>query len=121
MEYPLAVQHYLADLAVERRTIIEQMLQLVFHIFPKEECELTIAYGMPAIKYRKQPVCYIGNFTKHIGFYPLPETIRHFQKELEQRNWRYSKGAIQLPVDPSLDWQLIEEFILYRWQCFQQS
>lgn len=121
MEYPLAVQHYLADLAVERKTIIEQMLQLIFQIFPTEECELTIAYGMPAIKYQKKPVCYVGNFTKHIGFYPLPETIRHFQKELEQRNWRYSKGAIQLPVAAELDWQLVEQMILYRWQSFQQS
>lgn len=119
MNYPIEVEEYLNKLPKERRQLIEKCIQLAYQFFPENECTLQIAYQMPALKYHSKPVFYIGNFAKHIGFYPLPATISYFEEEFKHRGWKYSKGAIQLPVDDRLDWQLIEKMFLFRRETFE--
>lgn len=119
MKFSLEVENYLTTISADRREIIEKCIQLAYQFFPEDDCTLQIAYQMPALKYRGKPVFYIGNFTKHIGFYPLPVTIAHFEEAIKQCGWKYSKGAIQLPVDDSLDWHLIEKMLIFRRESFE--
>lgn len=119
MNYSLEVESYFNKLPKDRRQLIEKCLLLAYQFFPEDDCTLQIAYQMPALKYRGKPVFYIGNFAKHIGFYPLPATIAHFEEAIKQCGWRYSKGAIQLPVDERLDWQLVEKIIIFRREMFE--
>lgn len=48
----------------------------------------------------------------HIGFYPTPEAIVHFKKELEK--YSTSKGAIQFPINKPLPLELIKKLLKFR-------
>lgn len=71
----------------------------------------TISYGMPAFRQNKVLVYYAIN-KAHIGFYPTPEPIVHFEKELKKYNT--SKGAILFPVDKPLPLTLIKKIVKFR-------
>ncbi len=47
-----------------------------------------------------------------IAFYPTPNPIIHFKKELEE--YSTSKGAIQFPNNKPLPLNLIKKIVLFR-------
>ena len=47
----------------------------------------------------------------HIGIYPGPEAIIHFEKELKK--YKTSKGAIQIPNDEEFPFELIRKIVKY--------
>jgi uncharacterized protein YdhG (YjbR/CyaY superfamily) len=71
----------------------------------------TISYGMPAFRQNKVLV-YYALHKEHIGFYPTPGPIAHFNKELEK--YKTSKGAVQFPLDKPLPLPLIRKMVRYR-------
>lgn len=70
-----------------------------------------IAYGMPAFKLVK-PLAYYAVNKNHIGFYPTPNPIIHFAKELSK--YKTSKGAVQFPINEPLPLQLIMDMVQFR-------
>ncbi len=70
-----------------------------------------ISYGMPAF-YLKGNLVYFAAHKKHIGFYPTPSPIKFFKAEL--KNYKTSKGAIQLPFDKPLPKKLITKIVKFR-------
>ncbi len=71
----------------------------------------TISYGMPSFKQNKMLV-YYAVYKKHIGFYPTPNPIQKFKKELAK--YKTSKGAIQFPIDKPLPFSLITMIVKFR-------
>lgn len=70
-----------------------------------------ISYGMPAFKQNKVLV-YFAAGKNHIGFYPTPNPIIIFSKELE--GYKTSKGAIQFPLDKKIPLTLITKITKFR-------
>jgi uncharacterized protein YdhG (YjbR/CyaY superfamily) len=70
-----------------------------------------ISYGMPAFKQNKVLV-YFAVGKNHIGFYPTPNPIKVFSKELEA--YKTSKGAIQFPLDKKNPLALISKITKFR-------
>ncbi|MBS1747120.1 MAG: DUF1801 domain-containing protein [Bacteroidetes bacterium] len=70
-----------------------------------------ISYQMPAYKLNQVLVYYAG-YEKHIGFYPTSAGIEKFEKEFI--GYKYSKGAVQLPLDKPLPVELIKKIVQYR-------
>ena len=70
-----------------------------------------ISYGMPAFKQNKVLV-YFAVGKNHIGFYPTPNPIKVFSKELE--GFKTSKGAIQFSYNKPIPYDLIQEIVRYR-------
>jgi len=70
-----------------------------------------ISYGMPAFKQNKVLV-YFAVGKKHIGFYPTPNPIVVFSKEL--KSYKTSKGAIQFPLDKKIPLSLISKITKFR-------
>jgi uncharacterized protein YdhG (YjbR/CyaY superfamily) len=70
-----------------------------------------ISYRMPTF-YLKGNLVHFAGYSKHIGFYPTPSAIKHFEKKLT--NYKYSKGAIQFPLDKDLPIKLIENLVRFR-------
>lgn len=70
-----------------------------------------ISYGMPAFKLNKVLV-YFAAGKNHLGFYPTPNPIKIFSKELEA--YKTSKGAIQFPYTGPLPLKLISKIVKYR-------
>ena len=76
------------------------------------KAEATISYGMPAFKYKGQPLAYFASFKNHIGFYPTAAGIKAVESELSK--FQYSKGAIQFPYNKKIPFALIKKIIKIR-------
>lgn len=61
--------------------------------------------------WEKQNLIQFAAFKKHIGLYPGPEAVEAFGGRLKE--YKTSKGAIQLPYDKPLPLELISE--IARW------
>ena len=73
-----------------------------------------IGYQMPAFKYKNKPLVYFATYKNHIGFYPLPEALKEFEKDFIERKYKYSKGAVQFPLKEDLPLELIKKIVEFR-------
>lgn len=103
------IDEYHASQPAVIREKLEQLRQTIRNAAPM--ATETISYGMPAFRQNKILVYYALN-KEHIGFYPTPNPIVHFKKELEK--FSTSKGAIQFPVDEPLPLTLIKKIVKFR-------
>lgn len=78
------------------------------------DLEEYIGYQMPAFKYKEKPLVYFAAYKNHIGFYPLPEAIVHFENDFIERKYKFSKGAVQFPLKEDLPLDLIEKMVQFR-------
>lgn len=70
-----------------------------------------ISYGIPTFKLNGNLV-HFAAFKNHIGFYPTPNGIEEFEKELSV--YKQGKGSVQFPVDKPLPLDLISKIVKYR-------
>ncbi|MEJ5103274.1 iron chaperone [Chryseobacterium sp. MYb328] len=99
--FPITVQGKLIEL---RKAIHSQVPDL----------EEYIGYQMPAFKHKGKPLVYFAGYKKHIGFYPGAEGIKNFEKEFEERNYKFSKGAVQFPIEEDIPLDLIQKIVTFR-------
>lgn len=74
------IDEYITAQPKEYRAILEKIRQTIKQAAP--EAVEYIGYGMPGFKYHGKPLVYFAYTKKHIGLYPTPGPIVHFQKEL---------------------------------------
>lgn len=80
----------------------------------KEEAPMAterISYQMPTFHLNGNLV-HFAAYEKHIGFYPTPSGIEAFKDEF--KGYKYSKGAVQFPLDESLPEDLIRRIVRFR-------
>lgn len=70
-----------------------------------------ISYKMPAYK-QFECLVYFAAYKNHIGFYPTADGIKAFEKEFD--NYKYSKGAVQFPINEPLPEDLITRMVNHR-------
>ena len=88
---------------------LEQIRQIIRSAAPK--AKEVISYGMPAFKMNKV-IVYFAGYKNHIGFYPTGTGIKAFEQELGA--FKYSKGAIQFPLDKKLPVGLIKRIVKFK-------
>jgi uncharacterized protein YdhG (YjbR/CyaY superfamily) len=70
-----------------------------------------LKWSMPAYSYQKILVTW-AVFKNHVGLYPMPDAMKHFEKSLVK--YTTGKGSIQFPLDQPLPLALIRRIIKYR-------
>ena len=70
-----------------------------------------ISYQMPTF-WQKENLVHFAVFKKHIGFYPGGVATGVFAEQLE--GYQYSKGALRIPFNQEIDYQLIYEITSWR-------
>jgi uncharacterized protein YdhG (YjbR/CyaY superfamily) len=90
-----------------------QEIRKVIHT-QNHEIEEYIGYQIPAFKYKKKPLVYFAGYKKHIGFYPGAEGIRNFETDFKERKYKFSKGAVQFPVNDEVPVDLITKMVKFR-------
>jgi len=75
------------------------------------EAEEKISYAIPTYTLNGNLV-HFAAFKNHIGFYPAPEGIEAFKKELSK--YEGGKGTVQFPLDTPLPIALIKKVVKYR-------
>lgn len=105
------VEQYHACFSEPVKRQLNEMFQLIQHVVPG--AEVCIRYNIPTFRLDGNLVHHAA-FKTHIGFYPTPEAIEFFRKELQP--YKTSKGAIQFPLDQKLPEQLIQRIVKHRVQ-----
>lgn len=109
MKKPETIDEYIAAYPPPVQLLLEQVRETIHRAAPN--AEETISYGMPAFKQQKMLV-YFAAYKKHIGFYPTSSGIKTFEKDLI--NYKWSKGAVQFPIDKPLPLKLVSKIVAFR-------
>lgn len=70
-----------------------------------------ISWRMPTF-WQGENLIHFAAFKKHIGLYPGGEATTYFEERL--KGYKTSKGAIQLPLDKPIDYELITDIVRWR-------
>lgn len=103
------VPEYLAEFQGQTLEKMEYLRQLILKTAP--DAEEVISYNMPAYKWNGILV-YFAGYKNHIGFYPTGSGITAFEKELE--SYKYSKGAVQFPLNKPIPDDLVIKMLKFR-------
>jgi len=105
------VDEYFSTLPADTKSILQEVRKAVKQAAP--EATDVISYNMPAIK-SNGVLVYYAAYKEHIGFYPTASPIKVFEQELAPYKW--SKGAIQFPIDKPMPTELIARIVKFRVQ-----
>ena len=106
---PSNIDEYIFPFPSETQKKLEQIRQLIQKLAPK--AKEVISYGMPAFKLNSV-IVYFAGYKHHIGFYPTSTGIKNFEKEFAKYKW--SKGAVQFPLDEPLPVALITKIVKFK-------
>lgn len=103
------IDMYISGFPRKVQRLLQQLRATINKAAPK--AEEVISYGMPA--YRLNGILvYFAAYENHIGFYPTSSGIEAFKHELGDFKW--SKGAIQFPLDKPLPSKLVTRIVKFR-------
>ncbi len=104
----LTIDDYILSCPEAIQPKLREFRQIILSVEP----ELTekISWRMPAFCLGKIFIQFAAH-KEHIGIYPGPEAIEHFSERL--KDYKTSKGAIQIPNDIPLDAALITDLVKY--------
>jgi len=103
------IDEYIALQSAEIRPQLEALRTAIREGAP--EAIERISYQMPTF-YLNGNLVHFAAYNSHIGFYPAPEGIEHFEKDLSP--YKTSKGAVQFPLDRPLPLELVKKIVRYR-------
>ena len=106
---PGNVDEYIAQFPLETQAVLNEIRAIIRKAAPK--ATEIISYGMPAYK-MNHVLVYFAAYKKHIGFYPTGKGIEAFKEEFGDFKW--SKGAVQFPLDKPLPHKLITRIVTYK-------
>lgn len=109
MAKPTTVEEYIARAPDAVRERLEEMRACLQAVTPG--AEESLKWGIPAFSYERILYTYAG-FKRHIGFYPTPDAIVAFEKDLE--GYKTAKGSIQFPLEKALPVGLIRKIARFR-------
>jgi uncharacterized protein YdhG (YjbR/CyaY superfamily) len=109
---PQDVAQYIAAFPAAARNMMQQLRRIIRRT--AADAEESISYGMPAYKLKGRPLVYFAGYGQHVGFYPTPSGINAFLEDMAA--YKYSKGAVQFPLDQPLPETLVEQITAFRVQ-----
>ena len=105
---------YVDDLPEACRDTLRQLRGIILQAAP--HAEETINYNIPAFALvkggKRDQQIMIAGFKKHVGLYPHPTTMEHFDSRLA--GYSKGKGSVQFPVAEALPRALIQDMVRYR-------
>lgn len=107
-EKPESIDAYIAAQPESIQPVLNRLRETLHAALPG--AEERISWSMPTFR-KKVNIIHFAAHKKHIGIYPGDKAIEHFADRLKE--YRTSKGTIQLPYDKPLPLELITE--IARW------
>ena len=108
------VDEYIEYQPASQAKLLRELRAAIFEAVP--DAVETFNYGVPAFSLvrngKRDQQIMIGSFKNHVGIYPYPTTILHFEKELSQ--FKQGKGSIQFPLNEPIPKKLIKRMVKYR-------
>ncbi len=104
------IDDYITRFPVAVQLLLTKVRETIQKAAP--EATEAMAYGLPTFRLHGKNLVHFGGFKAHIGFYPAPQGLEAFKKELS--HYKGSKGAVQFPLDQPLPLALIAKIVKYR-------
>ena len=109
MKTAASVEEYIATAEPKAKKALRDIRKTIRAAAPK--AEEVISYQMPGYKQNGMVVFFAG-YKNHIGFYPTGSGIEKFKNEFAKYKW--SKGAVQFPLDKPLPAALIKKIVKFK-------
>jgi len=103
------IDEYIALFPIKTQEMLQQIRKSIQNAAP--DAVEVLSYKMPAFKQNKVLV-YFAAYEKHIGFYPTGDGIEAFKAEFSDFKW--SKGAVQFPLNEPLPLDLITRITKFK-------
>ena len=100
------IREYINQYEDEQQEDLIAVYQAIKAVLPDEEERIN--WGMPTFG---KNVIHFAGAKRHVGIYPGVQAVEHFAKALDDKRYKHSKGAIQMPygkVDLALVAQIAE-------------
>jgi uncharacterized protein YdhG (YjbR/CyaY superfamily) len=107
--HPTTIDEYIAQFPEDVQQILTRIRTVIKESAPGAVEK--ISYQMPGF-YLNGMVVWFGGHEHHIGFYPTGSGIEAFKDELA--SYKFSKGAVQFPLDQPVPYDLIRKIVKYR-------
>jgi len=108
------IDAYIATFPSNVQKVLQEIRKIIQEAAP--EAEEVISYKMPAYK-QNGILVYFAGYKNHVGFYPTASGIEKFKDEFD--NYKWSKGAVQFPLDQPLPVKLIQRIVKFRVKACQ--
>ena len=105
-----SIDEYIGTFPDDIQSRLESIRQIIKSVIPG--AIETISYQIPTFKINNKNIVHFSAYKKHIGLYPGPSAIEHFKEELSQYKW--SKGAVQFPLDNPIPSELVKKIVIFR-------
>ena len=105
------IDEYIAGTPESVRPVLRRMREVIRENAP--QASEKIAWSMPTF-YQNGNLVHFMAHKSHIGFYPGAEGIARFAGEFDRLGLRYSKGAVQFPLNRDMPWELIGRMVRFR-------
>lgn len=102
------IDEYIAAYPDVRGEIMAALREVIRQNAP--EAKEKISWGMPTF-HQKVNIIHFAAHKNHIGIYPGPEAMEHFAGRL--KDYKTSKGALQLPLDKPVPYELVAEMVRF--------
>lgn len=111
-----SIDDYIKTFSKETRDILQQVRATIKEA--ASEVQEGIKYGIPTFILNENLV-HFGAYKQHIGFYPTPDVIVAFKKELS--DYETAKGSVQFPFDKPVPLELIKQMVAFRVAHLQET
>lgn len=105
-----SIEEHIASFSPQRQAILEEIRETIHHTCPK--ATETIKYGIPTFQLNGKSLVHFAGYEGHIGFYPSPNGMEEFKKELKP--YATGQGTAQFSWDKPLPLELITKITKYR-------
>ncbi len=105
------IDEYISLCSVDIAEILEKIRAVIKEAAPNATEK--ISWSMPTFYYNGNLVHFMAH-KNHIGFYPGSSGIENFAGRFKNDGYKYSKGAVQFPLDKPIDYELISEIVRFR-------
>jgi uncharacterized protein YdhG (YjbR/CyaY superfamily) len=106
---PTNVDEYIALFPEDIQKILFQIRAVIKEAAPGAVEK--ISYQMPGYSL-KGGLVWFAAYKNHIGFYPTGTGIAAFKEELA--GYKFSKGAVQFPLDAPIPFELITKIVKFK-------
>lgn len=104
-----SIDDYIFEQADEVKPILQRIRETIKAAAPKAQEK--ISWQMPTF-WQRENLIHFAVFKKHIGIYPGGEATTYFADCLT--GYKYSKGAIQFPLNKAIPYDLIKKITEWR-------
>ncbi len=105
------IQKYIGEQDPEIQPRLHEIYETIRFAIP--EAEERLSWGMPTF-WKGRNIIHFATAKKHIGIYPGPDAIVAFAEQLKE--FKTSKGAIQLPNNKELPLSLIADIAKWSYE-----